>query len=383
LKALEEKRYLEAEQTFLKATAAAPEDYGAHFNLALARSLLGKPAEAIDGYRKVLELKPGLYEAELNLGILLLDRKETALAARHLEAAAGLKPGEFRPNYYLAEALLAAGQTARAEQHYRKAMQADPKSAAAELGLARAVAGQGRIDESAEHFRRASELDSGYRDALVELASLYEREGKLAEAIAVYQQFAAEPAVRERLGELLLRTGRLEEAIENLESAAQSSPSAANRFLLATAYLKGKKPEKALPVLEQAVQAEPESFDLRMMYGRTLRDLRKFQDAAREFLRCAQLKPSSKEAWSELAGMLILLENYPPALAALDRLEALGEQTAAVHYFRAIVLDRTRQYEPALASYEKFLALSGGANPDEEFKARQRVKVIQKELSKR
>jgi hypothetical protein len=36
-----------------------------------------------------------------------------------------------------------------------------------------------------------------------------------------------------------------------------------------------------------------------------------------------------------------------------------------------------------MPNYQKFLELSGGKFPDEEFKARQRIKVIQKELSKR
>ena len=52
--------------------------------------------EAIAGYEKVLELKPGLYEAELNLGILLLDAKQAARAVTVLEAAVEKKPEEFR-----------------------------------------------------------------------------------------------------------------------------------------------------------------------------------------------------------------------------------------------------------------------------------------------
>jgi len=67
--------------------------------------MLGKDAEAIPSYRKVLELKPGLYEAELNLGILLLKNKQAAEAATHLEPAAAQKPKEFRPVFYFAEAL--------------------------------------------------------------------------------------------------------------------------------------------------------------------------------------------------------------------------------------------------------------------------------------
>jgi hypothetical protein len=40
-------------------------------------------------------------------------------------------------------------------------------------------------------------------------------------------------------------------------------------------------------------------------------------------------------------------------------------------------------YGPALESYEKFLAASEGKNPDEEFKARQRIRIIRKELARR
>jgi len=68
---------------------------------------------------------------------------------------------------------------------------------------------------------------------------------------------------------------------------------------------------------------------------------------------------------------------------ALDQAHALGGETIAYWYFRALCLDHIKEYKQALPSYEKFLSLSQNKNPDEEFKARQRVRVIQKELSKR
>src|SRR5260370_15650328 len=75
MKAVENRNYQEAADLFGKAVAADPKDYAANFHLALSYSLLGKSAEAIPVYKKVLELKPGLYEAELNLGILLAGQK--------------------------------------------------------------------------------------------------------------------------------------------------------------------------------------------------------------------------------------------------------------------------------------------------------------------
>jgi hypothetical protein len=50
---------------------------------------------------------------------------------------------------------------------------------------------------------------------------------------------------------------------------------------------------------------------------------------------------------------------------------------------RAITLDRLNKTKEALDAYTKFLAASQNVNPDQEFIARQRVKVLEKELGKR
>src|SRR5580704_8223360 len=105
LKALDEKRYQAAVDNFTQAVAADPKDYSLHFNLALAYSLMGKHAEAIPEYKKTLDLKPGLYQAELNIGISLLREKQALEAVPYLAAAAAQNPQQYRPNYYLAEAL--------------------------------------------------------------------------------------------------------------------------------------------------------------------------------------------------------------------------------------------------------------------------------------
>jgi tetratricopeptide (TPR) repeat protein len=383
IKALEQEKYEEAVQAFEQALKKDPKDYGAQFHLALAYGLLGRKSEAIAGYQKVLELKPGLYEAELNLGILLIEEKQLEKAESYLRAALEKKPSEFRPNYYLAEALLEKGNAAGAERHYKTAFEADPKEAGGLAGLGRAIARQGRLDEAVSYFKKAVELDPKYKGVLLELAVLFEQNKQLPEAIEIYKQFPEDAAARERLGQLLLDSGRLEESIEQLQAAVRESPTAANRYALATAYLRNKQLDQATPLLELALQDEPGSFDLRMTYGRILRDQKKFDPAAQEFLRATQLQPKSKEAWSELAGMLILTESHPQALAALDRVEALDPEAASVHFFRAMILDKAQQYKPALASYERFLSMSKGVYPEEEFKARQRVRVIQKELSKR
>ena len=260
LKALDEKRYQDAVDNFINAIAAEPQDYTLHFNLALAYSLMGKDADAIPQYKKALEIKPGLYQAELNLGILLIRDKQGAEAVPLLTDAAGQKAKEFRPNLYLASALLASGDFAKAEQAYKTALEIDPKSPDAELGLAHALAKQDKLADAAPHFQNAASLNPNYRDGLLELAALYEAAKQAPEAIAIYQKFPDNPGAQERMGALLLASGQAKESIERFQAAVAESPTPANRAALATAYLKNKEPDKALPVIEKVLAADPERF---------------------------------------------------------------------------------------------------------------------------
>ena len=87
-------------------------------------------------------------------------------------------------------------------------------------------------------------------------------------------------------------------------------------------------------------------------------------------------------AWSNYGAALYLAVDLEPALGAFDRARQLGENTAGNWFMRAITLDKLRQLKPALEAYQRFLSMSHGENENQEFQARQRSKIIQRELEK-
>jgi tetratricopeptide (TPR) repeat protein len=384
LKALDEKQYPAAVELFSQAIAADAADYGSHFNLGLTYSLLAEDAKAISEYEKALELKPKLYAAELNLGISLLRLKRAADALTVLSDAAGQRPKEYRPNFYLAEALRAAGQPERARTYYQTALSSTPQAAAAEYGLGQVELAAKNLPEAGRHLRKAAELDQAtYNGALLELAALYEQDKQLDEAIEIYRKFPDNAAAEGRLGELLLQAGKPEEAVPYFETAVRRSPTTANRAALAEAFLKSNHPEKVLPLVSAILQVEPDNYDIRMLRGRILRDARQFPAAADDFYKAAQLRPDDVKPWSELAGILVISENYPAALGALDKIAALHAEKPGHVYLRAIVFDKNRQLKPALENYRRFLSMSNGVSPNEEFKARQRARILEAEINRR
>jgi len=383
MKALEAGKYDAAEQAFQKAIAADPKDFTAHFNLALAYGFEHKDADGIAEYKKTLELRPKLYEAELNGGILLLRQKNPAEALPLFQDAVAQKPKEYRPRYYLAECRLQTGDAVTAEQDYRAALELNPKSAAAELGQAHALVRLEKLPDAAPHFRQAAQLDPSYRDSLLELADLYEKNKQPEEALAIFREFPDNPAVQEHIGSLLLAGNKYADAIPRLEAAYTKDPTPANRVALAMAYLFANQLDKALPLFEQAVAAEPSNFDLRMAYARALRDHKQYPAAANQFYAALKLKPDDKVVWRDLGLMLYLAKDYPHALDALDKARQLGEDTAGVAFVRAAMLDEMKMLKPALDSYRHFLELSQGKNENQEWQARQRAKLLERELEKR
>jgi tetratricopeptide (TPR) repeat protein len=381
-KALDAKQYDRAIELFTQAAAADPKDYAAQFQLALTYSLLGRDADAIPHYQAALALQPGLYEAELNLGLSLARTNNPAAAIPPLRAAALQKPQEFTPALRLAQALYATRQYPEAEAAFRTAIALDARSAAAESGLAMSLARQNRADDAAPHYQQAFVLDRSFRAGFVELAQLYESNGRTAEAITFYRMFPDNPVALERLGVLLTAAGQLPEAIQALEAVMEKMPTDARRMALVEAYVKNKQAPKALALLAPAVAAAPADFDLRMFYGRLLRDEHKYPEAAAEFEAATHIQPATVVAWSDLASALVLSTQYGQALAALDRVRALGAENPGQLFYRALSQDRLKQRPEAVESYKKFLASSQGKFPDQEFQARQRVRILENEMKK-
>jgi tetratricopeptide (TPR) repeat protein len=110
----------------------------------------GAPIEqAIEAYRKVLELNPGAAGALVNLGTICYRQR----------------------------------QFAQAETYYMEAIAADPDYPLAQFNLGNLCDEQGHADEAFEHYRRTLELNPNYADAHFNLALLCERTGDLLKAV--------------------------------------------------------------------------------------------------------------------------------------------------------------------------------------------------------
>jgi tetratricopeptide (TPR) repeat protein len=110
----------------------------------------GAPVEdAVDAYRKVLDLNPGAAGALVNLGTI----------------------------YYRLH------KFDEAEKYYLAAIEADPEYPLAQFNLGNLYDEQGRFPEAIDFYRRALDLNPQYADAHFNLALLCERQGEAMKAV--------------------------------------------------------------------------------------------------------------------------------------------------------------------------------------------------------
>lgn len=382
LQALDRQDYTRAREIFARAVAADPKDYSALFNLAFAEAALHQDTDAIAHLKQTLALKPQLFEAELNLAMLYVRNHQPAEAIPALKDATGQKPGNARAERYLGDALLATGDQTGAAAAYQAAVTADPKNGAAQLGFGQALAAAGKLDEALPHYQTAAQLDPHLASYKLELAADYIHAGKEDQAIPILKEFPEDPGAVEQLGQALMDSGKPEEAVEQFQRAATLAPTPANRLALATAYLKANHPDLAEPILADAFRANPNDYDVVLAIAKIELAKRNYSAAAGGFAKATTLRPDASEAWSNLASSAMLGGEYTQALAALDRVRALGAEQPADFYLRAIIYDKLHQPKQALANYQQFLSLSKGKYPDQEFLARHRSITLEKEVNR-
>jgi tetratricopeptide (TPR) repeat protein len=120
-------------------------------------------------------------------------------------------PDDFNANYNMGDLLLNRGDTAGAITYFQKAAAADPRNvvAATELGVALSAAS--KVSEAEQQFRKALEIDPGYTDARFNLASVEAAAGNWQAAVDDLKQTLTQrpdfSKAQERLGEVLMLWG--------------------------------------------------------------------------------------------------------------------------------------------------------------------------------
>lgn len=384
--ALNKSDYAAAIEPLQKFIAEKPDVAFAHFQLAYAYTGLGRPEDAQPEYEKTIALDPKMAEAQLNLGILLLDRRPQAAIAP-LSKAVELLPLQSRPRFLLGLAEERSGDLEPAAESFEAAARLDPKDADTLTHLGRIYLRMNRPADAEAKFRTALGLDPQTPEALGGLALSLDAEKK-PEAVEAYRDYlAARPQdaeARSRLVHLLLDLGENDAALAELDkNTSARAPTVEDLKLKADIEIARKNLEAAIAVLKQAVALAPKDAQLHGGLGRTYLEARDFPNATKELKFALELDQNNLTYWKDLSSTYYLAGNWQATLAVLDVIAKAETPGAGPWFIRALCYDKLGQIQPALDAYRKFLDLDENKNPDQVWQANQRIHVLAKLAEKK
>lgn len=386
--ALEKKDYDTAEKLLRQAVADSPNDFQAWFDLGYLLNATDRTAESIEAYRKSVHANSRIFESNLNLG-LMLAKTGSPDAATYLRAATQLKP-TAHPEEGWARAWLALGHVLEktnpqgAVEAFKAAATFRPKDAEPHIFAAVALETLKQYAAAEREYRAALELDPKSQDALAGVVNIYMRAGRLPEAEPVLRKYIAldpqNSTAHVQLGRVLAATGKRDEAVAEIQQGLQLNPGdpIATREL-ADLLLENKKAAEAEQLLKPLVQAQPNDASLHHTLGRSLLYQGKPLDAQQEFLTTIKLNPNLGQAYGDLAIAADQNKNYELTIRALDARAKLLEESPATYFLRATAYDHLRNKKEAADYYRRFLQVSSGKFPDQEWQARHRLVAIDPE----
>ncbi|GAC1644015.1 MAG: hypothetical protein NVS9B15_00820 [Acidobacteriaceae bacterium] len=332
--AIENRDFAGAVELLQKYTTAKPDDYRGWYTLGYANSELNSADAAISDYKKALAIKPDLFEANFDLGSLLArsGRRDEAIAL--LEKATTETPSagdaaqqkRAKASAWTAVGALRSGDAAK--QAYEQALALDAENEEARRGLAISTScPPGQIKTVTKTASQTSDV-AGCIPATTETLA---------------QHNAANPG----------------------DTAAAS--------LLAHQYIESKDYAKAEPLMKQVVAANPRDANSHFRYGVVLEHLLRNTEAEEELLKAVQLDPKLADAYGDLAIVAANNKKYALSMKALEFRGKYLPENSGTYFLRATNLDHLQQVKPAAMMYRKYLDVSKGESPDNDWKAKHRL----------
>jgi superkiller protein 3 len=217
--------------TWEDAVANAPRNHLAQYNLGKTLLAEGRNAEAIEHYRKVLEISPRYAKAHSDLGIALFRQGKIGRAIEEYRIATEIDPTYIIGYINLGSALVSQGRVGDAISVYQKALEIAPEEPAVHYNLGVALVGEGRIADAVRVYNTAVKIAPDFAAAHNNLGSALMQLGMWKEASEQFQrslEIAPDCAeAHSNLGDVLRHEGKAAEAIRQYQQALQIRPNIA------------------------------------------------------------------------------------------------------------------------------------------------------------
>ncbi len=379
----------EATGVIVTALSRRPTRAEYHFLHGRVRSFAGESREAVEAYRKAIDLSPKDKSYYLHLAMELGRLSDGDAALEEMERALSLDRG-YADGYRVRGDLLGmAGRNDLAVAEYRQALDLSPGHNLARLGLGRALYRLGRYGEAIAELEQVMPRS---RETSFLLARSYSSTDQFPQAVYLLEHLASRPDAGADtfyyLGCARANAGRYLLAIEALGACLERAPARWQAHLqrghchlalreygkamadyektgelnpdgpeasiaLARCHLLSGNAVAAQSCVERTVHSHPDSWEGNMMLGILAERADDFPGAEKGYLAALRVRPGSPEPFVRLGLMFYRQGRHSEACAYLKRAAGAGRETDPVLFSLGYAQAECADYAGALETWRK------------------------------
>lgn len=366
-----------AEQQFKIAQGIEPESEEVVLNLARVYAESGD----VDHAAKVIEAVPEsdrTARMEFTLGVTYDQLKRSKDAIEAYKRAADMQPGDVQTLNALGQALLNDGQLDAALKDFKDLAQADPDDAGALIHIAEIQRRQGKYEDALTTIRKARKkdpenLEAGYNEGL-----LLDVLGRYDDASATYEKLVDQVShangaytadeknnrgiFLERLGSVYHEQNKIDQAIATYQKMIDMGGDTATRGyqLQVDTYNDARMFEKAVEVSRQAVAANPNDRDLKLMLAGELVDQGKTEEGLNMAKALLDNSDKDRQVHFALGNMYTRIRRWKDAEDALAKATPLTtkkEDKLYLLFLKGALADRQKHLEQAEGYFRQALEI--------------------------
>ncbi|MBF0100943.1 MAG: tetratricopeptide repeat protein [Desulfobacterales bacterium] len=285
------------ELLFTNAIQIDPDNYIAHYNLAVHFQEQHKKEEAKTHYREVIRIKPNHVDSINNLAVLLQEE----------------------------------GKGNEAIELYKRAISIDPKFEMPYLNLANELKKRGEFKEAEILYLKGYILAPNNTDILKTIGNFFMEMNKYKQAMIFFERtFNINPSdivTIKQIALLLSMMGRFSEAIGQYEHALTIYPNDATIWYnMGIVMETSKRYKEALIYYSKSVELDPNYADANYAMGVQLSRIGKLETALKYFKKSLEITPNNAQLWDDIGKCLLSLGRIDESINAFNHAISIDSQ---------------------------------------------------------
>ncbi|NMP13171.1 tetratricopeptide repeat protein [Cyanobacteria bacterium 150SLHA] len=331
----------------INALEISPNTLKAHELLGIAYQNTGQQEKAIEHYKKEISRNSAASASMVNLGVILLQRKEAAESIKLLKQASVIAPNE-QISLLLAQAYQNQQQWSDAISEYEKLNLGAAHNKLIPYNYGLCLIEAGVSDKAIAALETAIKLDKDFVEAWRNIGVIHKREGRIKEAIeATKKVISLDPdnvSAHMNLCSIYTGIGELDQALKITRKSLFLKPDNVDTYInLCVIYKELGELENALAATLKLLELQSDKAETYINLALIYKDLGKLDKALEATLNSLEIKPCNANAYINLGNIYQDLGKHEEALeSTVKSLELKPDNACAINNLHKL----TEEYSP-------------------------------------